>query len=136
MSSTKPNLAAKRADEILHLFGVMGERRHHPPDRERPGGSVGRHTCFLITPGLAAFAEAAAGPGLVARRSLGEDGCRASTSSLVWQESKTWMAGTLVRRRASRFCPAMTATKAFPRFCTSPANEPPPRLLSACFGPK
>src|SRR5580700_8127136 len=41
MSSTKPDFAAKRADEILHLLGVVCERRHHPPDRTRPGGIAG-----------------------------------------------------------------------------------------------
>jgi hypothetical protein len=30
----------------------------------------------------------------------------------------------------------MTATKAFPRFRTSPAKPVPARLLSSCFGPK
>src|SRR5580658_4760597 len=38
MILTKPDLAAKRADEILDLLRVMGERRHRPPDRTRPGG--------------------------------------------------------------------------------------------------
>src|SRR5205085_2496168 len=37
MFSTQPDLAAQRADEILHLLGVMGQRRHHAPDRARPG---------------------------------------------------------------------------------------------------
>src|SRR5260370_21302207 len=37
MSSTKPNLAAKRADEILDFLGIMRERRHYPPDPPRPG---------------------------------------------------------------------------------------------------
>src|SRR5258705_5864732 len=37
MSSTKPNLAAKRADEILDFLGIMRQRRHYPPDRPRPG---------------------------------------------------------------------------------------------------
>src|ERR1700736_5297124 len=41
MSSTKPDFAAKRADEILHLLGVVRERRHHSPDRTRPGGVAG-----------------------------------------------------------------------------------------------
>src|SRR5947207_9589015 len=35
--STQPDLAAQRADEILHLLGVMGQRRHHTPDGARPG---------------------------------------------------------------------------------------------------
>src|ERR1035437_1275093 len=37
LSSTKPDFTAKCADEILDLLGVMCERRHHPPDRTRPG---------------------------------------------------------------------------------------------------
>ena len=41
MSSTKPDFAAKRADEILDFFGVMRQRRHHAPDRPRPGGIAG-----------------------------------------------------------------------------------------------
>src|SRR5712671_7530293 len=41
MSSTKPYLAAKRADEILDFLGVMRQWRHHPPDRTRPGHVAG-----------------------------------------------------------------------------------------------
>src|SRR5882757_6381799 len=35
--STQPDLAAKCADEILHFLGIMRQRRHHAPDRARPG---------------------------------------------------------------------------------------------------
>src|SRR5258707_14729500 len=38
---TKPDLAAKRADEILNFLGVMSEWRQRPPDRARPGGIAG-----------------------------------------------------------------------------------------------
>src|SRR5882724_5684806 len=66
---------------------------------QRPGGSVRRHAYSLVMPGLV--------PGIHVFLGL-------------WPENKTWMAGT---------SPAMTATKAFPRFCTSPANRSRP----ACF---
>ena len=41
MSQPKPDLAAKRADEMLHFLGVMRQRRHHAPDRARPGDVAG-----------------------------------------------------------------------------------------------
>src|ERR1700730_19093876 len=41
MCSTKPDFTAKRADESLYFLGIMGERRHYPPDRTRPGGVAG-----------------------------------------------------------------------------------------------
>src|SRR5258706_12743196 len=34
--STKPDFTTERADEVLNFFGIMGERRHHAPDRTRP----------------------------------------------------------------------------------------------------
>src|SRR4051812_28174176 len=39
--STQPDLAAKRADESLHLGGVVRQGLHHAPDRSRPGGITG-----------------------------------------------------------------------------------------------
>ena len=39
--STQPDLAAKRADEILNFLGVMRQWRHHAPDRARPGRVAG-----------------------------------------------------------------------------------------------
>src|SRR5258706_6087085 len=41
IGSTKPDLAAQRADEILYFFGVVRQRRHHAPDRPRPGDVAG-----------------------------------------------------------------------------------------------
>src|SRR3954453_14044187 len=41
IESTKPDLAAKRADEGLHFFGVMRQWRHHAPHRPRPCGVAG-----------------------------------------------------------------------------------------------
>src|SRR5579872_3696347 len=37
-SSTKPDFAAKRADESLNLLRVMCKRRHDAPHWPRPGG--------------------------------------------------------------------------------------------------
>src|ERR1700681_3923033 len=48
---------------------------------------------------------------------------------LVWTQARRGCPGHLARRRASRFCPGMTATNAFPCSCTSPAK----RLAPACF---
>src|ERR1700676_2873146 len=78
---------------------------------QRPGGDVSGHRCSLVMAG----GHSRQKEGVASARL-----CPAIHVLLCCGTRKRWMPSTR---------PSMTATNAFPRFCTSPANRCPP----ACF---
>src|ERR1700688_1689317 len=83
---------------------------------QRPGGDVSRHRCSLVMAGHSRQKDGVASARL----------CPAIHVLLCCGTRKTWMPGTR---------PSMTATNAFPRFCTSPANRCRPACFPALLAP-
>src|ERR1700676_3419645 len=84
---------------------------------QRPGGDVSGHRCSLVMAG----GHSRQKEGVASARL-----CPAIHVLLCCGTRKRWMPGT---------GPGMTATNAFPRFCTSPANRCRPACFPALLAP-